>query len=442
MKKIRPTPVSLADRVREAERLLQESEERCGFLATTVLQGMSLLNAEFEETEERLRLMLEVAPDAIVMVDLETKKFIFANHKLLQILGYTPDELTRMTVFNIHPSHTVPGILQRFEQYKQGGSSHVLDMPLLCKDGTVILADLAASKLILNHQECVVGIFRDVTLRNQAQQYTAELAAARAAADMASRKAAEIAAAYDELQRAQDLLIHAEKLSALGVLSAGVAHELNNPLAGILSVARYHLQSKDPNDKDYGDFREIAAAGERMAKIIAGLLDYSRPSSGDKKELNCNVLIEDTLGFGLKFRPRSGVDVRKDFEQGLPVILADENRIHQVILNLLNNAFDAMQGRGVLEIATRTCVRHERRFVEMEFTDNGCGIPREHLARVFEPFFTTKRPGKGTGLGLAVIHSIVEQLGGDIQVESPPAGREAGTSFKVSLPAAQGPLVI
>ncbi|MEI6438494.1 MAG: chemotaxis protein CheB [Candidatus Omnitrophota bacterium] len=280
----------------------------------------------------------------------------------------------------------------------------------------------------------MLGTIQDITERKKAEKIALEMRAAKAAAEEAEVKLQEIQAAHEELKRTQDLLIHSEKMAAVGTLSAGVAHELNNPLTGILGIARSYIEDKDPASRDYRDLQEMVKAGERMAKIIRGMLDYSRPSIGELEELNCNSVIEAVLEFSQKIMIGHLVDVRKDFEKDLASIKVDGNKIRQVIINLVDNAVDAMEKKGVLRISTRTITVDGARFVEMGFTGSGHGIKPEDISRIFDPFFTTKRPGKGTGLGLAVVQAIIRQHGGEIFVESPPAGQETGTVFTVRLP--------
>ena len=269
----------------------------------------------------------------------------------------------------------------------------------------------------------------------QAARYAVELAAEKAAAQTAREKAAEIFAAHERLRKAQEYLVQTEKLAAIGTLSAGVAHELNSPLTGILELSRFYLTHKDPQGREYQDLEKIVEAAERMAKIIKGLRDFSRPASRELEYLNCRDLVEGMLDFCKSIIRNSEVQVRKDFEKDLPAVRGDKVQLQQIIDNLIRNALDSMPKQGILEVSARMLTAENRRFIEMEFKDNGSGIRKEDLPKIFDPFFTTKVQGKGTGLGLWVVYSIIKQHDGEIFVESPPAGQAAGTSFKVRIPA-------
>ena len=148
-----------------------------------------------------------------------------------------------------------------------------------------------------------------------------------------------------------------------------------------------------------------------------------------------NDLIEKMLEFSQRIISGPDVHIHKDFENDLPMFKGDKNQIQQIILNLISNAADAMQKNGILKISTRKVMVSDTRFVEMEFKDNGCGISKENQLKIFDPFFTTKEQGKGTGLGLWVVYSIIKQHNGEILIESPPVDQGTGTLVKVRMPA-------
>ncbi len=233
----------------------------------------------------------------------------------------------------------------------------------------------------------------------------------------------------DMSQRVQfeQQLMQAEKLTSIGLLAAGVAHEVNTPLAVISNYVQMLAKQMDRNDPRLKLIEKIVQQTFRASEIVNNLLSFSRTSGTQLAEVDVNQLIEDTLGL-LDHQFKTGqVSVLKYLQPQLPPIHGNNGKLQQVFLNLFLNAKDAMPNGGVLEV--RTTARDS--IVEIEVNDNGVGIPREHLHKIFDPFFTTKSNFRGTGLGLAVSYGIVREHAGKIDVSSAP-GR--GTSFRLEFP--------
>jgi two-component system NtrC family sensor kinase len=244
----------------------------------------------------------------------------------------------------------------------------------------------------------------------------------------------EIQKKTSEIMKAHDQLINAEKLASLGRMAAGVAHELNSPLTGIVTFSHLMLKRIPPeNTQDVEDLEVIIEQAERCSKIIKGLLGFSRKTSAEKVFVNINSLTENTIAMVRNQAKFHNIKFNLNFDESIPQIPTDPSQLQQVFINLLINAADAMNERGQVTVATRVSsdTASGKKYIEVEFTDSGPGIPEEHLGRVFEPFFTTKPVGKGTGLGLAVSYGIIKKHGGNIFVRSE-MGR--GASFFVRLP--------
>jgi two-component system NtrC family sensor kinase len=244
----------------------------------------------------------------------------------------------------------------------------------------------------------------------------------------------EIQKKTSEIMKAHDQLINAEKLASLGRMAAGVAHELNSPLTGIVTFSHLMLKRIPPENKqDIEDLEVIIEQAERCSKIVKGLLGFSRKTSAEKVFVNINTLTENTIAMVRNQAKFHNIKFVLNFDNAIPQIPTDPNQLQQVFINLLINAADAMNERGQVTVATRVTAdtASGKSYVEIEFTDTGPGIPEEHLGKVFEPFFTTKPVGKGTGLGLAVSYGIIKKHGGNIFVRSE-VGR--GASFFVRLP--------
>lgn len=231
-----------------------------------------------------------------------------------------------------------------------------------------------------------------------------------------------------ELKRMQAQLIRSEKLASLGELVAGIAHELNNPLTGILVFSS--LLEKHPGlpGDCRGDAEVIVRETQRCASIVKGLLEFSRESLPDKKPSSVNAIIGNTLALIGNQSFFHDIHLVTEYAPDLPPIFVDPNQIEQVFINVMLNAAHAMAGSGNLTI--RTEVGEEGACASIAISDTGCGIPEENLSRIFDPFFTTKE-GKGTGLGLSVSYGIVENHGGQIEVQSTVG---LGTTFTIKLP--------
>jgi PAS domain S-box-containing protein len=227
--------------------------------------------------------------------------------------------------------------------------------------------------------------------------------------------------------RLEEQLQHSEKMASIGLLAAGVAHEVNTPLAGISSYTQMALARLDGEGPVVELLSRIEKQSFRAAKIVNNLLNFSRSGGVELTSIDLNRVILDVLALLEHQFDGSRIKIRRELAESLPRIQGDENRLQQVFFNLMLNARDAMSTGGWLTLTTRV----EDDEVIAEVSDTGCGIRREDIRRIYDPFFTTKGIGRGTGLGLSVSFGILQEHGGRISVDSTPG---QGTSFRVSLP--------
>ena len=242
-----------------------------------------------------------------------------------------------------------------------------------------------------------------------------------------------------ELQLAQAEAARGEKLASVGLLAAGIAHELNSPLTGILTFSQLLRDQAPDGSPEAEDLDLVIKETKRCATIIRRLLDFAREKKPQKKYGDINELLVETTRLIEQTAHAEGIEIVRNLDESVPAIWIDEDLIRQVFMNLLVNAQHAIEGGGRITVRTSCCPERvapgttgpPEPMVEIAISDTGCGIPGENLQRIFDPFFTTKGVGKGTGLGLSVSHGTVESHGGVIEVDSTPG---EGSEFRVYLP--------
>lgn len=232
-----------------------------------------------------------------------------------------------------------------------------------------------------------------------------------------------------QLKEAQKQLAQSEKMASLGQLAAGVAHEVNNPLTGILFYASLLLERLEQGDSMREDIECIIEDAERCKDIVKSLLVYSRRTDSRKSIIQVNTLVEQSLKLTLDQKVFGNIRVEKNLSDEMMLVNVDSNKLSQVIINLVMNAADAMEGKGTLTITTRRDKAQQT--VYLEVSDTGCGITEDDLSKIFDPFFSTKPKGKSTGLGLSIAYGIIEEHGGTIRVKQT---GPAGTTFEIALP--------
>jgi signal transduction histidine kinase len=265
------------------------------------------------------------------------------------------------------------------------------------------------------------------TSRKKLQDYTAYLEAGWAETSQELQQVAH-----------QARILHQDKMMSLGRLAASVAHEINNPLSGVLNYIRLMrrvVAGEAPGPKETDRFKSyleiVEKEVQRCARIVSNLLTFARKSEVIFKPVDIRELVDQCLVLSGHRLQLGNIETRFDAVEPLPPIQGDANQLQQCLINLVFNAIDAMPDGGLLEITARAS--EDRSAVVITVTDNGCGIAPEHLPHIFDPFFTTKKEGQGTGLGLSTTYGIIEKHKGTIDVQSRPG---QGAAFTIKLPAA------
>jgi PAS domain S-box-containing protein len=323
------------------------------------------------------------------------------NHAAEQLFGARAEEAIRhLPVEKLYPPGQAAAIMKLLQAPNDGGIGKLAarQVTIVNSGGEEIPVELTASILYEDDEEiATMGIYRDLR---------------------------EKLAAESKLKDVLGQLCQSEKMASMGRLAAGVAHEINNPLTGVLFYARLMQEKLPPGDPNRENLEFIIEDVNRCTDIVKSLLAYARATSPQKGPIGLNTLVDQSLALIRDQSLFRNIDLVREFAAPEPLVNADRNQISQVIINLVMNAVEAMEGCGCLTL--RTYAEPERGASFLEVADTGSGIPAENLSRIFDPFFTTKAAGKGTGLGLSTAYGIIQENHGRISVKST---GPAGTTF-------------
>ncbi len=378
------------------------------------------------ESEERYRALFEQAPDSILLVDGETGELVYFNDKAHQNLGYTREEFTKIRFHDFEVNESEENVQKHINNIIESGHD-IFETKHRRKDGEIRDILVSCRAISLRGRHLSQSILTDITELRRSED---ALRQAKEEIESWNRELERrVEEKTEKLKKSQTRLIQSEKLSVMGQLAAGLAHELNSPLAGLLPLLEKYRRKAEKGSEAYNELTLMLKAGEHMAKIVRDFGSFSRDDKGVLVELNLNEMIEDTLNFSAGQLKKRRIKIIREYAEGLPPINADRTGLQQVVLNMVANARDAMPGGG--EIFIKTGFTEGGNMVTMEFTDNGQGISEEVLDKIFDPFFTTKKQGDGVGLGLSVSYGIIKKHNGEISVEST---QGKGTRFTVVLP--------
>ena len=349
--------------------------------------------------------IIQSSPNAIVVADIDGH-ILLMNQAAEKLFGYSMEEAIRIkSAEDFYPPGKAKEIMRKLKSDYFGGKGKLTAtrFDVVNSAGETIPVEMAANVIYEGDKEvATTGIFYDLR---------------------------EKMAAEKKLEEAVIHMARSEKMASLGQLAAGVAHEINNPLTGILLYANLALERLDKADPLRKYLETVLDDAERCKDIVKHLLAYSRQQSPVKEIFQVNSLIEESLNLIRDQKRFLNIKIVREMSDDMLLIRADKNQLSQVIINLVMNAIDAMERKGTLIFRTFFSKSNEKVYIEI--SDTGCGIPEEDLSKVFDPFFTTKGIERGTGLGLSTSYGIVQENGGYISIkETSPMG----TTFLIELP--------
>lgn len=353
------------------------------------------LASKLELNQQYLKNILHSSDQAIMIVD-QNEKFIAWNKGAEKIFGYTEDEIVGKNSSYLFPEGDkyIKELKQIIEDAKKIGYKSIVETERKKKNGELVTVRLSVSQLPGNNGE-YAG--RSIIIKD-----------------------------FTEFKRLQAQIDQSEKLAVIGQLAAGVAHEIGNPLTSISALVQI-LQRRSQDQFMSEQLVNIKENIERITKIVRELVDFSRPPSYETTIQDITDVIKTALGI-VKYDKRiRKVKFDTDFKDVLPTVRVAADQLLQVIINILINALDAIEGNGTISLKSD----YDKNNIYVEITDDGSGMDEDTVAKIFDPFFTTKEVGKGTGLGLSVSYGIVKRFNGEIKVKSE---LNKGSSFIISLP--------
>jgi two-component system NtrC family sensor kinase len=363
------------------------------------------LERELSGAKDFTQKLIESSTTAVIAAD-RHGKILTMNPAAEELTGYSLKEAQKkITTKNLYPPGQAREVMKILRSESMGGKGklHPTRFTLINAQGEEIPVELTAAIIYEGGQEAAtVGLFNDLREKLKHEQAMREM-----------------------VQR----IARAEKMASLGQLAAGVAHEINNPLTGIIFYADLLMNTLEEDDPRRHSLTCMYEDAKRCGKIIKNLLTYSRQETQSEEILHVNTLLDHSLDLIRDPKFFMGIQVKKELAEEMILIKGDRDQLGQVIVNLVLNAVDAMDQKGTMTLRTYRDKPAGKAYIEV--ADTGRGIPEKDIPLIFDPFFTTKAPGKGTGLGLSTAYGIIKENKGQIWVKET---SEKGTTFTVELP--------
>lgn len=432
--------------------VIRDNEKPVGFRGIVIdISRRKETEISLQKSEEKYRSLMESLNEVIMMVD-NDDKVLFVNKKFTEKLGYEADEIIGKIGYECLVSEKDQDIIKSANDKRLNKDISQYEIPFIAKDGTIIDFLVSGAPLINTEGKTIgsIGAMIDITdkkrterelekYRNQLERLvkerTEELETANeelvSTNEEIYSQREELEATLNKLHATYKQLIQSEKMASLGILSAGIAHEINNPLnfikAGILGLEEYiHENLKDHAEQLKPMAEGIHSGVDRAANIVSSLKHYSRKEYD--KHLSCDIhsIINHCLTI-LQSKFKHKVVIQKNYTVNLYNVNCNKGKLHQAFLNILDNAGQSIEKNGIISITTAV----ENKYFVISIKDNGCGIKEEDIGKITDPFFSTKEPGMGTGLGLSITQNIIEEHKGRLVFNSE---YQKGTEVIIFLP--------
>lgn len=368
------------------------------------LTQRKLMEKELQEAYDFMNKIIQSSPNSIMATDM-TGNIMIWNRAAEETIGYSANEVIgKMNIRKIYPDGMARKVMQMLQSTEYGPKGRLRSFPMLFmrRDGEVVEGTLSAAMIYDAKGNEVASVGSFVDLRERLEMERA-------------------------LRTTQEQLLQSEKLAAMGRLTSQVAHELNNPLYGIMNTLELLKTEVSPQSKRRKILEMAHSETIRLSEMLRKMLSFSKPDQEERQPVDVNSILDEILLLHEKQLRELDIKIESDFTEGLGWVNASKNQLRQVFLNMVANARDAMPNGGSLTVSTS----NDADMVKVEISDTGMGIPKENLSKIFDSFFTTKDEVKGVGLGLSVCYGFIKDHGGDIKVQSQVG---VGTTFTITLP--------
>jgi two-component system NtrC family sensor kinase len=368
------------------------------------LSHRKLMEKELQEAYDFMNEIIRSSPNSIMATDLDGN-IMFWNRAAEETLGYSASEVIgKMNIEKIYPEGMARKLMQMLRSSEYGNVGRLRSYPMVYvrRDGEVVEGTLSAAIIYDTKGNEIASVGSFVDLRERLEMERA-------------------------LRRTQEQLLQSEKLAAMGRLTSQVAHELNNPLYGIMNTLELLKTEISPQSKRRKILEMAHSETVRLSEMLRKMLSFSKPDQEERQPVEINSVLDEILLLHEKQFREHDIKIASTFAEGLRLVNASKNQLRQVFLNMVANARDAMPNGGTLTVKTSGNSDE----ISVEISDTGIGIPEENLKKIFDSFFTTKDEVKGIGLGLSVCYGFIKDHGGDIKVKSRVG---AGTTFTITLP--------